>query len=92
MVFERHLSSATDLATNVLKITSTLSVAVSGTILGTSGVGRVALLATIRLHSDEVEGCVQAALNSRQVNVECQLIALEGEGLVLVGARHEVET
>lgn len=82
----------TYLATDELQVTSALSVTVSGTVLGTSLVGRVLAHTTVLVHGDEVEGTVKTAVEGRQVNIEGELVVHEGEHLVLVGAVHEVET
>lgn len=80
------------LATNELEVTSALSVAVSGTELGTGSVGRVLRLATIGVHGDEVQGRVETTLNLGEVDVESQLVVVESEGLVLLGGLHEIQT
>lgn len=46
-----------------LEVTRALRVAVSSTILGSSGVGRVLGHATIGVHGDEVQRTVEAALS-----------------------------
>lgn len=79
------------LATDELQVTSTLGIAVSSTILGTSLVGRVLGHTTISVHGDKVQSRVEAALDGGEVDVKGQLVALEGEHLVAAGALHEVQ-
>lgn len=80
------------LATDELQVTGALGVTVTGTVLGTGLVGGVAGHATILLHSDEVESGVKTTVDGGEVDIEGELVALEGEGLVLVGAVHQVES
>ena len=80
------------LATDELQVTGALGVAVTSTILGTSLVGGVARHATILLHSDEVEGTIETALEGGQVNIESELVVHEVEHLELVRSVHEIES
>lgn len=86
------LQGATYLATDELEITGTLCIAVTRTVLGTSGVCGVAAHTTIGLHGDEVESAVDTALNRREIHVEGELIARQSEHLVSFLVLHEVET
>lgn len=64
---------------DVLEITGALSVAVTGTVLGTSLVGGVLGLATIKIHGDEVEGAVETAADAGHIDIEGELVAEELE-------------
>lgn len=68
-----------------------LRVAVASAVLGASLVGRVLGLATVLVHLDEVQRAVKTAGKVRHVNVECELLVLELEQLVLVVACREVD-
>ena len=74
------------------EVTSALSITVPSTVLGTGLVGGLGAHTAVGGHGDEVEGGVEAALNGGQVNVEGELVAHQGEHLVLVLAGHEVGT
>lgn len=80
------------LATDELQVTGALSVTVTGTVLGAGLVVGVAGLATVLLHGDEVKSGVETTVDGGQVDIEGELVALEVEGLVLVGTVHEVES
>lgn len=79
-------------AAEELEVTGALGVAVTGTVLGTGLVVGLAALATVRGHGDEVESRVQTALDGGQVDIEGELVAHQGEHLVLLFAAHEVGT
>lgn len=64
---------------DVLEITGALSVAVTGTVLGTSLVGGVLGLATIKIHGDEVESAVETAAGAGDIDIEGELVAEELE-------------
>lgn len=63
----------------------------TSTVLGAGFVTRVLSHTAILVHSNKVESRVEAALNSRQVNIEGKLVIHEGKHLVLGSAVHEVE-
>lgn len=58
-----------------LDIAGALRVAVSGTVLGTSLVGRELGKTTVEVHGDEVQSAVQAAANVGDIDVEGELVA-----------------
>ena len=60
----------------------TLRIAVAGTILGPSLVGRVLAHASVLVHLDKVEGTVQATRKFRDVDVEGEFLVLQTEHLV----------
>lgn len=82
----------TYLAANELQISGALGIAVAGTVLCTGLVGRVLGHASVLVHSDEVEGSIQTALDGGQVDIEGELVVHQSEHLVLAGTVHQVET
>lgn len=80
------------LAANELQISGALGIAVAGTVLCTSLVGRVLARASVLVHSDEVESSIQTALDCGQVDIEGELVVHQSEHLVLAGTVHQVET
>lgn len=83
-VFEAYL------AADELEVTSTLSVTVSSTVLGSSLVVRLRRKTAVFLHGNEIQSTVHAALDTGQVDVESELVVQELEGLVLAVPIHEV--
>lgn len=58
-----------------LDIAGALRVAVSGTVLGTSLVGRELRQTTVEVHGDEVKSAVQAAANVGNIDIKGELVA-----------------
>lgn len=69
-----------------------LRVTVTSSILGTSLVIGELGHTTICVHRDEVKSTVETTREVRHVNIECELLVLQLEHLVLGRARHEVDT
>lgn len=69
-----------------------LSIAVAGSILGTSLVARVLGHTTISGHLDEVDGAVKATGEVRHVDVKGEFLVLELEDVVGGVAGHKVDT
>jgi len=80
------------LAVDELQITGALSIAVTGTVLGTGLVALVLGHTTVLVHGDEVQGAVETAAELRHIDIEGELVAQQREHLVLVLAIQEVET
>lgn len=84
----------TYLSVDKLDIMRALSVAVAGTVLGTSVVSRPLGLATIGVHLGEIDGTVEAAWQIGDINVKGDFLVVQVEHLVAVSAArsHEVDT
>ncbi len=82
----------TNLAADKLQVSSTLGVAVTGTVLGTSLVGRVLRQASVFVHGNKVQGGVQAAVDGGEVDIKGELVVHQREHLVLGSAIHKVES
>ena len=88
----REREENTNLSVDKLDVLRTLRVAVTGTVLGTSLVARVLRHTTILVHLTQVESTVETTGEVRHINVECELLVLQLEHLVLCRTRHEVDT
>lgn len=80
------------LAVDELDVARALRVAVAGTVLGTSLVGREARQAAVLVHLRQVERAVEAARQVRHVDVEGELLVQQLEHLVVRVVRHQVHT
>jgi hypothetical protein len=78
------------LAVDELHVVGTLSIAITGTILGASLVGGVLGHTTIGIHLHKVKGTVKTAGEVGEIHVEGELLALEVEHLVGGVVREEV--
>jgi len=66
-------------AVDELDVTGALSIAVTGTVLGTGLVAAVLGDTTVKVHGDEVQGTVEAAANVGNINIEGELVVEEVE-------------
>lgn len=69
-----------------------LSIAVSGSVSGTSLVSSVVGQSTVKLHLGEVEGTVESAGEVGHVNIEGELVVLQVEALVGAVVCQKVDT
>mmetsp|Transcript_70888 Transcript_70888/g.148293 ORF Transcript_70888/g.148293 Transcript_70888/m.148293 type:complete len:465 (+) Transcript_70888:266-1660(+) len=67
-----------------------LGVTIAGAMAGADAVG-IAVLVAILVHLDEIEGCIHAARQRRQVDVEGELLVQEFEHLIVVRILQHVD-
>lgn len=79
-------------AVDELDVMGTLRVAIASAVGCTSRVGRILCLSTILGHLHEVKSAVETARKVGDIDVECELLVLQVEHLVVVRVLHEVDT